>query len=332
MKFVGIDVGMDTLHVAVLDLPTQDLQEYRNTPAGRRALKAFLRGLGEACRVVVEATARYHLAVAAELSAEDSIDVMVANPRRMRAFARSREGRGKTDKADARHLAAYAQSRSFRAWKAPSQAAQHLREYTRRRRQLVEQRAKEKTRRREARRVGLPAVFVASFDKQIQVLDEQIDEMTKAAVELVQANKELLELYTLLLTMRGVGVTTALEVLAEVSMMPSDLGPRELVAYVGLDPVPWQSGRADAKNKKISRQGNKRLRTTLYLAAMNAVKYSPNVAGWHAKLISKGKKPKVAYVAVARKLLHAIHGMFRTRTPWCGEKFYRLPKEEHHAA
>ena len=328
MKFVGIDVGMKTLHVAVLDSTMNNPQEYKNTAHGRRKLRKYLLGLGESCRVVVEATARYHLAVASELSAEDAIDVMVACPRRMRAFARSREGRGKTDRADAGHLAAYAQSRSFRVWKQPSQAAQHLREYSRRRRQLIQQRAKEKTRRREAKRVGLPQDILASFDENIKSLDRQIDAMSNAALKLIRADSELKEQYDLLLTMRGVGSTTAVEVLAEVSMMPNDLGPKELVAYTGLDPVPWQSGRADTKNRKISRQGNKRLRATLYMAAMNAVKYSPHVAGWHAKLINKGKKPKVAYVAVARKLLCAMHGMLRTQTAWAGEKFYRLPEKE----
>ena len=55
---------------------------------------------------------------------------------------------------------------------------------------------------------------------------------------------------------------------------------------------------------------------------MVAARYEPRVRAYYQKLIERGKKPLQAIVAVMRKLLHAIHGMFRTGAVFEGEKFY----------
>ena len=58
--------------------------------------------------------------------------------------------------------------------------------------------------------------------------------------------------------------------------------------------------------------------------AMVAARHEPRVCACYEKLIDRRKKPLQAIVAVMRKLLHAIHGMFRTRKLFDGQKFYAL--------
>ena len=55
---------------------------------------------------------------------------------------------------------------------------------------------------------------------------------------------------------------------------------------------------------------------------MVAARYEPQVRAYYEKLIEKGKKPIQALVAVMRKLLHAIHGMFHHDTVFDGTKFF----------
>jgi transposase len=100
----------------------------------------------------------------------------------------------------------------------------------------------------------------------------------------------------------GIGDVTTLALIAELACMPDDLGPKQLTAMAGLDPQPHQSGTMDAQ-RRISRKGNERLRTTLYIAAWNASNYSPNVKAYRDALVERGKASNVAYIAVARRLL-----------------------------
>ena len=58
------------------------------------------------------------------------------------------------------------------------------------------------------------------------------------------------------------------------------------------------------------------------MPALVAVRHEPHVKAFFDKLVARGKKPIQAYVAVMRKLLHAIYGMFATETAFAGDKFH----------
>jgi hypothetical protein len=60
------------------------------------------------------------------------------------------------------------------------------------------------------------------------------------------------------------------------------------------------------------------------MPAMVAIREEPNVKAFAAKLIVRGKKPIQAIVAVERKLLHSIHGMWSNDSNFIGEKFYAM--------
>ena len=60
------------------------------------------------------------------------------------------------------------------------------------------------------------------------------------------------------------------------------------------------------------------------MPALVAIRSEPNVQAFYQALLTRGKKPMQAIVAVMRKLLHAIHGMFSNNENFVGERFYRL--------
>ena len=109
---------------------------------------------------------------------------------------------------------------------------------------------------------------------------------------------------------------------AELAVLPADMTPRQWVAHAGLDPRQVESGTSLHKPTRISKTGNAHLRAALYMPAMVAIREEPHVNAFAAKLIGRGKKPIQAIVAVERKLLHAIHGMWTTDTNFDGPKFY----------
>jgi len=100
---------------------------------------------------------------------------------------------------------------------------------------------------------------------------------------------------------------------------------RQWVAHAGLDPRHHESGTSVHKPTRISRAGNRYLRSALFMPALVATQHDPNIRAFYQKLVDHGKTKMQAIVAVMRKLLHALHGMLRTDSDFVGEKFFVIP-------
>ena len=124
--------------------------------------------------------------------------------------------------------------------------------------------------------------------------------------------------------MRGIATHSAVQLLPELLVLPDDMSVRQWVAHAGLDPRPYQSGSSVHKPPRLSKVGNAHIRRALFMPALVAVQHDAHVKAFFDKLIARGKKPLQAYVAVMRKLLHAIYGMLRTETDFVSEKFHAI--------
>lgn len=316
MIHVGIDVSKAEVHAAIHQGSERC---FPNTPTGHKGLVRWLDGKGET-RVVLEPTGRYHLGLARALAAQHGVSVMLVNPRVAKSFAKARDQRGKTDGVDARMLAAYGTVMEFRAWRPPSELARRLQALVRRRAQLVGQRTQEKNRVKELRCTCVDEFLIDGIQTCINFLDLQIKDLERQAVAIMDSSDELRAWRRLLTSIPGIGDVLAMTITAELLALPPDMDARQLTAYAGLDPVRNQSGKADWQ-QGISRKGNKRLRTALYLAAWTASRHSPHVKEWKQRATARGKQLGVVNVAIARRLLHAIHGMRRTNQTWDGQRF-----------
>ncbi len=65
------------------------------------------------------------------------------------------------------------------------------------------------------------------------------------------------------------------------------------------------------------------------MPALVASRYEPHLRGFYQQLLARGKKKRPALIAVARKLLHAIYGMFRSAQCYDGARVYRLAPPEN---
>jgi transposase len=148
----------------------------------------------------------------------------------------------------------------------------------------------------------------------IHECEQAIKRMRQAALALIMADGTLLRRYEILRSMPGVGETTAVRLLAELSAMPDCLTARQWVAYAGLDPVHRQSGTSVHAPSRISRAGNRQVRSALFFAAMVAARIDPHMRAFTDKLVRRGKKKIQALAALMRKLLHAIWGMFHSNS------------------
>ncbi len=85
------------------------------------------------------------------------------------------------------------------------------------------------------------------------------------------------------------------------------------VAYAGLAPIRRESGSSVRGRPHIGHSGHKRLRTALYLATFNAVRFNPVIKPFYERLRAAGKPPKVARCAAARKLLQIAFAVVTKR-------------------
>lgn len=116
----GIDVSAATLDVMRSGAEGKvTAEQFPNTAAGHRRLGRWLGAGGGPVRVVLEATGVYHRAVTRVLAATPAMEVMVANPRAVAAFARALQPRTRTDRTMASVLCAYAERMAFRPWQPP---------------------------------------------------------------------------------------------------------------------------------------------------------------------------------------------------------------------
>jgi transposase len=172
-----------------------------------------------------------------------------------------------------------------------------------------------------------PAVVVRDVRRNIGALTRRVAQLLRAAHALIAAHRSLQRPSEQLRSIKGVGVASAVQLLGELSVLAPDMTAKQWVAHAGLDPR-WQtSGSSVQTVVRISKQGNARLRAALFMPALVARRWQANIAAFGDKLAARHKKPLQVIVAIMRKLLHAIHGMFRTNTTFQGEKFYRTLAE-----
>lgn len=317
MNYVGIDVGKLELHVHIAS--SEHSFQVPNDASGFKRIANKLKRLGTRVQVVVEATGTYALGVATHLAGLEDIEVMIANPRLTKNFAKAHGQRGKTDAIDARMLARYAEQSTFCAWHPPADSLQQLRALTRRREQVVDLARMEKQRLAEAKSTGQD-FFVEGHERMIAFLATEVAALEAEAKAHTAMHQELAAQRDSLLSVPGIGDVTAHVIIAEVGCLPPDLTGKQLTAFAGLDPLPNQSGRRDGR-RHISKRGNARIRSILYIAAWNAKRFSPEVKALHARLVEHGKAPKVADVAVARKLLLVSRALLRSGGQWDGSLF-----------
>ncbi|MGB8259441.1 MAG: IS110 family transposase [Terracidiphilus sp.] len=320
--FCGIDVSQETLAVAVIeaDRPMEQ-REFSNTASGHKALVAWLGKRKALVRVSLEATGIYSLDLALALDAAEGVELAVLNPKRVHDFAQSMGRRSKSDQADAEVLAEFGMRMKFVPWQRPSQSALQLRAISRHIEALVLERTRTANRLQAAEgSLATPRCVAEDMKRALAGLERRILKLRSAARELIDSEEQMASQFRLLTGVPGIGEISALQILGELVLLAPDLKARQWVARSGLDPVHRDSGTSVHKPARISRAGSRHLGRALYMPALTAVRCDPHLKAFYESLLSRHKTKLQALIAVARKMLHAIYGIFKSRMPYDGSK------------
>jgi transposase len=324
-QFAGIDVGAEELVLLIRkNGKPLEPQQFTNTPADRaRLVKKLVQLPG--LIVCLEATGVYHFDLAIALH-DAGVLLMVINPKASHNFAKVLMKNSKTDVVDANTLAEYAARMDFVAWTRPSNEKLALRSFARRIHALTGQKAAAKNHLHAlAATQETPKAVLKDAKLAIAQLEKRIDCLTAEALVLIDSSPELKRVLTLLTGIKGIAESSAIALMGELLLLPPDLSHREWVKFAGLDPKAFDSGKSVHKQARLSKAGNRHIRSALYMPALSAKTHDPHVSAYFQHLVDNGKKPLQAVCAVMRKLLHAIHGMLKHNEPFDNARFYAIP-------
>lgn len=299
-RFVGIDVSQRTLHVA--DHRHQQVRTVPNNEPGHQQLVV---DLAEATLVVFEATGSYHRRLANVL-ARAAIPYCVLNPRQARDFAKATGQLAKTDRVDARILALFAQRMQPRPTEPVSDARAALSELVTRRHQLIQMRTAETNRRHQQR-------FGASVLEHIEWLDDQIQRIEAQIKALVRTEPQWRQDLERWQSVPGVGPVLSYVLLASLPEL-GQLNRQQISALAGVAPLCCDSGTYRGQRRIWG--GRASLRRCLYMAALVATRFNPELKAFYERLVSRGKPKKVALTACMRKLLVCLNAMQRDAAPY----------------
>jgi transposase len=302
---VGIDVSKDWLDVALR--PTGESFVFKRTPAGIEDLVERLKDLSPAL-VAIEATGGFEAVVAAALAGA-GLPVVVVNPAQVRAFAVALGKRAKTDPIDAAVIAHFGEATKPQLRQLPDEMTRLLADLIARRRQIVEMLAAEGQR---ARRIS-DHRLTRSIARLRKALESELAELERLIGDHMRGSTVWVEKEKLLASVPGVGKTIARTLIAELPELGS-LDRRQIAALVGLAPWTRQSGRW--RGKSFIGGGRKTVRSSLFVGAMVAARYNPQLKQFRDKLVAAGKPKLLALVAVARKLITILNAILRDRRPW----------------
>lgn len=307
---LGIDISKLTFDVALLNDDKVKTKKFTNTSKGFSELKQWLKNNEiDSVHACMEATGGYESKLAQYLY-DNNFKVSVINPARIKGFSMSKLSRVKTDKADSELIAQFCQAIQPDLWKPTPLNIQELQQWVRRLDSLIANKNQENN-----RLDGASEVVAINISTHIEFLDKQIQEVEELISNNIKGHQDLNDKSKLLNSIPGIGEKTIAIILAFLTVENFD-SAKQVVAFVGLNPKPKQSGSSVLGAGRISKTGDADLRKAFYMPAIVSLRFNPIIKGFAERLSSVGKAKMIVVIAAMRKLLHIIYGVLKNKTPF----------------
>lgn len=301
---IGIDISKT--HLDAFRQEDQAARQFENTPRGIRALIRWL-GQTPVARIVFEPTGAYHRALETALSG--TFPLVKVNPLQARRFAEACGTRTKTDAVDARILARMGAAMNLEPDAPVSENQLVLRDLQMARTALV----KERTRLRNRSHVQVNPVLKRQIKARLTLVERQLAELDTEIASHIASNESLERKREILCSIPGLGPIAAALILTFLPEIGT-LERKQAGSLAGLAPHSRESGQW--KGKSFISGGRKPLRDALYMPALVAMRFNPDLKAKYATLREAGKPAKVAIVALMRKLLETANALVKANRLW----------------
>lgn len=303
---IGIDISKDRLDAARLS--DGGRRSFPNNAAGFRALRTWLRTTPPA-RVVFEPTGPYHTAF--ERACAGHLPLVKVNPLQARRFAQARGVRAKTDAVDAAMLATMGAAFALEPDRPLPANQRELKELQIERCALV----RDRTRLLNRLKTQTLALTKRQTRARLAQLGRQID-ATQAEIE-TRLRYGRAKPLDVLRSIPGIGPVAAAAILIECPEIGT-LGRKQVASLAGLAPMARQSGRW--QGKAFIQGGRKPLRDALYMPAVVAIRFNPDMRIKYKAMCKAGKPAKIAITAVMRKLIELANALIKADRHWAPKR------------
>jgi len=150
--------------------------------------------------------------------------------------------------------------------------------------------------------------IILQYKEHLSKLESEIDALAKEVEE-----------YNIIKSIPGIGEKIAATIISEIGEIDRFSDPKKLVAFAGVDPSVFKSGKFTATKNRITKRGSSRLRHALYMAVRCAIRdcrksktsdeiipRNKKLREFYDKKREEGKPFKVAVIACVNILLHWI--------------------------
>jgi len=302
---IGIDISK-----AMLDAYWQSGKKHKqfcNTGSGLRALVRWIERSGAAL-VVFEATGVYHRLLETGL-AEHGVPFSMVNPRQARRFAEGTGILAKTDRVDASMLARMGALLEMKADEPTRKIIRDIKDMETARQALIRDRTAAKA------RLGVATLPLLRRQASLRLrqIERNLAEVDAAIETTIRADTEFSRKADILTSIPGIAKVTAFAMLIHMPEL-GELTGKQVASLGGLAPISRQSGKWQGKER--IQGGRARLRRAMYLPAVVATRFNPDMKAKYHALIGNGKCKKLAITAVMRKLLILANVLIRDDRKW----------------
>ena len=316
---VGVDVSKKTLDVQLHCLKKHRL--FSNDRKGFVELEKWIENHSiEPSEVIYcfENTGWYSISLSFFLSEKKRFFVC-ENPMVIkRSIGLKRE---KSDKADAVNIAHYAWLRreELKCTVPPSKKLLELQRMMSLREQLSKQIVSLKNERK-----GMLAVVTApSTDRTVVILDQslaglqkQLKKIEKEMEQLIASQKQMKHNYDLILSVRGIGKILAIQLILHTHNFSRFMNARQISAYCGLAPYPYQSGTSIKGKPKVHSISDKKMKSLINTCAVSAIQHDKELRAYYLRRIEEGKPKMLVLNIIRNKIIARAFAVIERGTPF----------------
>lgn len=307
-EIYGVDISKDFFDIAN---KKGKHQQFSNSMEG---FKQFSRLLTKSTLVVMESTGYYHYCLAQYLEDKDYI-VSVVNPLSVKRFIQMKLSKVKTDKSDAKAICEYACVNEVPLYTGSNQNQAECLQILRMLEVYTKQSTALKNKVHGEKTLGKPSKIVYhSLNRMLKSIKREVQVLEKRLLELVKEERQ--DQLTLLKSIPGMGVKTAMMLIVMTDGFERFENSKQLCSYIGITPTIRQSGNSVRGRSRISKMGNRQLRSLLFLCSFSAYKYNKSCKDLFDRIVAKGKSKKLALIAVSNKLLKQAFAIVKSGLPY----------------
>ena len=301
---IGVDISKS--HLDVFDAERREAKRFENSISGFRAFEKWL-GKLEITRVVYEPTGPYHRNFEERFC--DKLPLVKVNPLQARRFAEACGTRAKTDALDARGLARMGVALELEPDIPVAKTTRILKDLQVARVALI----KERTRLNNRAHVQTNAVLKRQTKARLALVEKQLCELDREIDALIQADRTTARRRVIVQSIPGLGSVASAAILTYLPEIGT-LDRRQVGSLAGV--VPYNRDSGQWKGKSFISGGRKPLRDALYMPALVAMRYNPDLKAKYEALRAAGKPAKVAIIAIMRKLIETANALVKADRVW----------------